>query len=482
MQLSTLPSIPSAQPVAAYLPPEPGGGSASLPGNGGTAFAQLLPSPAAGSKPSAPPDKKTEASKTPADETPVPFYYSWLAQVPPQNVPTAAENPKTQAPAGVAAAEGKLLPGTVNLPPGVTKSPVATGENNSVPMPVNGKGCGATAATQPPAPSVSPGRTPVAAGPAVPAPAAPQIAATIPGKASAPTPISGAGVSALATSQAPDMPEKTGAPGIPGTQDAAAILTPGAHLRAAGLGGAEKIAGQGTNAGAAPASIAKASDKKILNSDGKQVTDPSASVGIAVAKVAPAMPTSAQTDRLPPAVMASAPVSTVSAFSNAGQGETQGAVSQQGVAQRAVDAAISAAESLNTGSNQAVNMQFSVGNADLSLRVEMRNGEIHTTFRTDSADLRLDLAHEWQSSNPGSGSGSVRLAEPVFTSSNSQASMAAGENASQQRGGQRPSDSPQPAFAASGSGAGISPSPVEADTSSRPPAILSTSIHLQAFA
>jgi hypothetical protein len=480
MQLSTLPSIPSAKPVAPYLPPEPDGDSASSPGNAGTPFAQLLPTPAAASKPSAQPEKKTEASKTPPGETPVPVYYSWLAEVTPQNVPAAAVSPKVPELSGMAAgtvAAGN--PGTA----GAAKGPLATGGNASFPLPGVGKVGETTPTKQPPAASGTPVRAPAVSEPSIPAPggpksSAPQAAVTIPGKASTPTPVPGAAASTLAASQAPDTPAKAFVPGNPGVTNTAALISSGAHLGAGGAGGAEKIAGQASNAGTGPAPASKASDKKILNSDGKQVTDSDTSVGIAVAKVAPAMPTSAQSDRLPNAVLASAPVSTVSAFSNAGQGETQGAVSQQGVAQRAVDAAISAAESLNTGSNQAVNMQFSVGNADLSLRVELRNGEIHTTFRTDSADLRLDLAHEWQSSNPGSGSGSVRLAEPVFTSSSTPSSMAAGENPSQQRGGQRPSDSPQQAFA----GSGMDASTVEADTPARPPVLHSTSNHLQAFA
>ncbi len=81
----------------------------------------------------------------------------------------------------------------------------------------------------------------------------------------------------------------------------------------------------------------------------------------------------------------------------------------------AVDAALNAAESATTSSN-SVSLRFQVGDADLSLHVELRNGEVHTTFRTDSADLRSDLADAWQSSAPGAGSPGITLASPVITS------------------------------------------------------------------
>ncbi len=483
MQLSTLPSIPATQPVAVYAPPEADAGAPLPAAANDTPFAQLLPSPAPSNpgKPGAPSDKKPDTPKATQDQTTVPLYYTWLTDLAPQNVPTIAAHPAVSEAAGLAGGLGvaaKALPTAAGLSAGKGDAPSLS--------PGLGKGVQTLPAQLPTATMAPPPRTPSAAGPSVPAPAPKTtgvpITAAAPGKASTPVPWSGPGSAAsLAAAQAAGQAAAPGVPGAPAATDAVSLIKGGGHMGAAGMAASEKIAGQAANDSGAPASAAKAADKKILSTDGKQVADADPSVGIAVAKIAPAMSTSAQTDRQPNALMAAVPVATVAASSNAGPGDTQGAVSQQGVAQRAVDAALSAAETVSSGAHQAVNMQFSVGNADLSLRVELRNGEIHTTFRTDSADLRLDLAHEWQSSNPGSGNGSLRLAEPVFTSSGSPGSMAAGENASQQRSGQGRSDA-SPAFSGGMGSAATPSSSVEADTPVRVHAAPSTSLHLQAFA
>jgi hypothetical protein len=65
------------------------------------------------------------------------------------------------------------------------------------------------------------------------------------------------------------------------------------------------------------------------------------------------------------------------------------------------------------GAQSAVNLKFNVAGENLSVRVALQGGQVHTQFRTDSGELRTALAHEWQSVS--SGSGASRLAEPVFT-------------------------------------------------------------------
>jgi hypothetical protein len=147
------------------------------------------------------------------------------------------------------------------------------------------------------------------------------------------------------------------------------------------------------------------------------------------------------------------------------------------VAQRAVEAALSSAEIFNSGGHKAVNLQFSLGNTDLSLTVQLRNGEIHTTFSTDSADLRSDLAHAWQSVSPSSG-GSLRLADPVFTSPGA----ADGGSSFQQRGGQGQAEAPQLAASNAGSSASTNSTPDDTGALALSPIALATSLHLQAFA
>ena len=54
------------------------------------------------------------------------------------------------------------------------------------------------------------------------------------------------------------------------------------------------------------------------------------------------------------------------------------------------------------------------------MRVELRGDRVHTTFRTDSPELRTALAREWQAvSTLQSGDRGQRLADPVFASSSS---------------------------------------------------------------
>lgn len=121
--------------------------------------------------------------------------------------------------------------------------------------------------------------------------------------------------------------------------------------------------------------------------------------------------------------------------------------------QRAVEAVLTAADRVAASGNQAVNLQFSVGGADLTVRVELKDDAVHATFRTDSPELRNALAHEWQTVNGGdTGDRATRLASPVFTSHSSPAantsdstnlsSFSGGESSSRQResGARRTSD------------------------------------------
>jgi hypothetical protein len=66
------------------------------------------------------------------------------------------------------------------------------------------------------------------------------------------------------------------------------------------------------------------------------------------------------------------------------------------------------------GAQSAVNLRFNVAGENLSVRVALQAGQVHTQFRTDSGELRTALAHEWQS--VGLASGTSRFADPVFAS------------------------------------------------------------------
>lgn len=89
----------------------------------------------------------------------------------------------------------------------------------------------------------------------------------------------------------------------------------------------------------------------------------------------------------------------------------------QPVSAQALESALQVSDlqaSASQGSQSSVNLRFNVAGENLSVRVALQEGQVHTRFSTDSGELRTALAHEWQS--VGSASGTSRFAEPVFTS------------------------------------------------------------------
>lgn len=103
-------------------------------------------------------------------------------------------------------------------------------------------------------------------------------------------------------------------------------------------------------------------------------------------------------------------------------------------ARKAVETAMSLLDQAGKGTQRGVNLQFSVSGVDVAVRVEMRDDQVHTTFRTDSPELRAALAQEWQSVvSTHAADRSQKLADPVFTSNASPGSTSGDSGASQQR-------------------------------------------------
>ena len=95
---------------------------------------------------------------------------------------------------------------------------------------------------------------------------------------------------------------------------------------------------------------------------------------------------------------------------------------------------------------------------ELSVRLAYRDGDVHTTFRTDSDDLRVALSREWQgyAANFAQEPRGYRVADPVFTSSNNFSDSAQGRDSGSSAGGdarnrQQASQSGQPDASQSGS-------------------------------
>jgi hypothetical protein len=80
------------------------------------------------------------------------------------------------------------------------------------------------------------------------------------------------------------------------------------------------------------------------------------------------------------------------------------------------------AEKLQTKSERTVDFDLNFRSGEhLTVSLEFRRGEVHTTFRTNSVELRDTLSREWQATMPAmlQGKESVRLSEPTFTQGSS---------------------------------------------------------------
>jgi len=134
-----------------------------------------------------------------------------------------------------------------------------------------------------------------------------------------------------------------------------------------------------------------------------------------------------------------------------------------------------------------VTLNFKFGQDDLSVRVQLRAGEVRTQFSTNSPELRAALTTEWQSANRSVGVAGLRLAEPDFVpaagSTGSQTGgFAQGQFSSQQQAQQQ---AQTPASALLPELRALRPLTTEtpaADTSASITVVQPTSLHLTAVA
>jgi hypothetical protein len=98
------------------------------------------------------------------------------------------------------------------------------------------------------------------------------------------------------------------------------------------------------------------------------------------------------------------------------------------------------------GAQSSVNLHFNVSGEDLSVRVALQGGQLHTQFSTDSGELRTALAHEWRATPEAAGP--VRFAEPVFTAGSRGDQRAAADLNGD--GGRQPGQQRDPAEAGGG--------------------------------
>jgi hypothetical protein len=212
----------------------------------------------------------------------------------------------------------------------------------------------------------------------------------------------------------------------------------GAMVAAAGISGvttpagvAEKFAAVADQAAARVGGRGKPAGKSFVDAEHKEVAQFNPMLGTGTAERDATMPAgSTLTHSNDTAVLAA------SSSTDAAKGTTSlpQEVTLPSTAHQAVEAVLSAADRVASRTQHSVNLQFNVGGSDLNVRVELRAGEVHTTFRTDSAELRAALSNEWQSVTAHSSSERpTRLAPPVFTANGQSDGSFSGDGASRQR-------------------------------------------------
>jgi hypothetical protein len=213
----------------------------------------------------------------------------------------------------------------------------------------------------------------------------------------------------------------------------------------------EKIAAGGGSLIESGLASLRVEKKDYVTSSRQRVTTAGASVGIGVAQLRSAMPTvlttHAKSASVPEVLSVGTFASQTAPASNvAPDGPAPVATARETIA--AVVAAIDALQNRPEANQKVVDLQYRVGDEHLALRVELRDGTVHTTFRTDSPELRSALAQEWRSVvQPASGS-ELRVADPVFSTSqhfNGEASFgSSGQGAAYQQHGEPGGSSARP--------------------------------------
>jgi len=474
MQLST--SVLSSDPSAnAVLPPGmpgiamgnvplglvPGALPGVMPGGKPPAFAELMP--AAENSASPAPKKGALTPTDSAGEAVAGIWAGWLAAIAPtpeapaklaawngRNVEANTPGAEASKPGVLAVPQGEasgvptapVAPG-ISIEPKVPVAEAAVGAAFPVPtgirqnLPVTPGATGSTPTTAPvsaaPVAAVAPMSHLVttvvspASEPAAPVPATSENVPTTPVPATTVAPA--AVVAAAATPIAAAAGGESRAPVAPRPLEAGRP-TPRA-IRAAFTAGTsrEKIADDAEQILPARFQSLEEAEKKILSINPERVTKSQDSLGIGAAMPDRTMFTNLFSHT------SSGPAQVSVAVERAANAVPAPSASAEMASQapRAVNVVLAVAERAVAANRPSVHLQFAVGGAQLSIKVELRAGEVHTTFRTDSSELRTALAAAWQSIDSETNRG-LRLADAVFTpASASGAGASLGDGASAQR-------------------------------------------------
>lgn len=175
----------------------------------------------------------------------------------------------------------------------------------------------------------------------------------------------------------------------------------------------EKIAAESARTESGAVGDFSSANKHLLAAAGETLATPIKSVGTGVANSSPTMTNEAFNQST-----AVAPADGMSALSSRLPGrDLSEVVEHSSSANTAVESALQVGDlqaSVSQGTQSSVNLRFNVAGEELSVKVALQEGRVHTQFDTASGDLRSALAHEWQAVAPAT-SERGRFAEPVFT-------------------------------------------------------------------
>jgi len=219
-------------------------------------------------------------------------------------------------------------------------------------------------------------------------------------------------------------------------------------------------------------------EKKPLISGSKQLASTKLNIGTDTANRESVMPHSA-VNKAPTVVLSSIIDDGIRSGNGASVTQTEAPIAAQ--APKLVQEIRQIADRISSIDRNTVEVRFDFSDTDrLSVRVEYRDGAVHTTFRTDSSQLRDAISSEWQTQSVATEQRPYRLAEPVFsqTSSDRQNSSSFGDSSGRQRASDQAGQPAVPSFSSTGRNSGPTTSAVPSVRSFRP----ETSLHLQAFA
>jgi hypothetical protein len=154
------------------------------------------------------------------------------------------------------------------------------------------------------------------------------------------------------------------------------------------------------------------------------------------------------------------------------------------IAQRAVEAVVQVVETQAAARLQpapGVQLNLKLGGEDIAIRVELREGNVHTQFRTDSNEVRQAIAHEWSILRAESPERTLRYLEPEFSADRPASSP--GNDGRQGAASHQQSRAPQPdIFGAIGRSYPYHRTEADSPVREIAARLLPTSVHLSALA